>query len=250
MHRESDNIERAGLVAAVEQAADAIVITDADGKIQYVNPAFSAMTGYTGQEAIGQNPRLLKSGQQSAAFYGEMWNTIRSGQVWRGEVINRRKNGTLYHEEMQITPVQGANEEISSYIAIKRDVTARRAAEEAQRFLVAIVESSEDGIAAYTPEGIILTWNRGAEAIFGYSAGGSNREACIRAGGTAGPPGGFQQTGIAGEGDLPIRRCLPAQGWAEGSRSGYGFPYQKRGRRSGSDFRYPPRYLGAQEGRA
>ena len=94
-----------------------------------------------------------------------------SGRVWHGELINRRKDGTFYHEEMRITPVRDSNGEIVSYIAIKHDVTERRAAEEAQRFLAAIVESSEDAIVAYTPAGIILTWNRGAETIFGYTAG-------------------------------------------------------------------------------
>jgi PAS domain S-box-containing protein len=170
MCRASDTIERAGLVAAVEQAAHGIVITDTDGKIQYVNPAFTAMTGYSSEEAVGQDPRILKSGRQSAAAYQELWSTVKSGRVWHGELINRRKDGTFYTEEMRIAPVLGSNGEIVSYIAIKQDVTERRAAEEAQTFLAAIVESSEDAIISYTPAGIILTWNRGAEAILGYCA--------------------------------------------------------------------------------
>jgi PAS domain S-box-containing protein len=169
--RESGIIERASLVAAVDHAADGIVITDTNGKIQYVNPAFTAMTGYSSEEAVGQSPRILKSGRQPAAFYEEIWNTIRSGRVWNGDVINRRKDGTVYREEMRITPLQDSNGEVVSYIAIKHDVTGRRAAEEAQGFLAAIVESSEDAIAASTPAGVILTWNRGAEALFGYTAG-------------------------------------------------------------------------------
>jgi PAS domain S-box-containing protein len=169
--RASSSIECAGLVAAVEQAADGIVITGTDGKIQYVNPAFTAMTGYTSEEVVGQNPRILKSGCHSREFYEELWNTIRSGRLWHGDVINRRKDGTLYHEAMRISPVRGSNGEIRSYIAIKHDVTERRAAQETQHLLAAIVESSEDVIAAYTPAGIILTWNRGAEVVSGYSAG-------------------------------------------------------------------------------
>jgi PAS domain S-box-containing protein len=164
------DIEWAGLIAAVEQSADAIVISDTSGKIQYVNPAFTAMTGYSREEAAGQNPRILKSGRQSPEFYKEIWRTIASGQVWHGELINRRKDGTLYTEEMRITPVRNSNGEIVSYIAIKHDVTERRAGEEAKAFLATIVESSEDAIVAFTPAGIIRTWNRGAEAIFGHSA--------------------------------------------------------------------------------
>ena len=171
MRREIGIIEQAGLATAVEQSADGIVITDTKGNIQYVNPAFTAMTGYTSEEAVGQNPRILKSGRQPVALYEELWNTIRCGRVWHGEMINRRKDGTFYHEEMRITPVEDSHGEIFSYIAIKHDVTEQRAAEEAQRFLAAIVESSKDAIIPFTPEGIILTWNRGAEILFGYSAG-------------------------------------------------------------------------------
>jgi PAS domain S-box-containing protein len=168
--RESDIIERAGLVAAVEQAADGIVITDPDGKIQYVNPAFTAMTGYASEEAVGQHTRILKSGRQPATTYEELWKTIRSGRAWHGELINQRKDGTCYREEMRITPVRDLNGEVDGYIAIKHDVTGRRAAEEARAFLAAIVDGSEDAIIAYTPAGIILTWNRGAEVMFGHSA--------------------------------------------------------------------------------
>ncbi len=170
MRPETDMIDHSGLAAAVEQAVDGVVITDTNGNIQYVNPAFTAMTGYSREEAVGQNPRVLKSGCHPAAFYEELWKTIRSGRVWFGEVINRRKDGSFYTEEMRITPVQGANGEITSYIAIKHDVTEQRAAKEAKQMLAAIVESSEDAIMATTPEGVILAWNRGAEAVFGHAA--------------------------------------------------------------------------------
>ena len=100
------DLERAGLVAAVEQSADAIVICDCGGTIQYVNPAFTAMTGYSCEEAIGQNPRILKSGLQPAGIYKDLWDTVTSGGVWQGELINRRKDGSLYTEEMRIAPVR------------------------------------------------------------------------------------------------------------------------------------------------
>jgi PAS domain S-box-containing protein len=164
-------IERADLLlAAVEQAADSIIIADVGGNIQYVNPAFTAMTGYSREEAIGQNPRILKSGRHSAEFYQELWSALLAGRAWRGELINRRKDGTTYSQEMEITPVRASNGEIVSYMAIQHDVTERQASADAQRLLAAIVESSGDAIVACTPTGIILTWNRGAEASFGHSA--------------------------------------------------------------------------------
>src|SRR5579863_4712318 len=167
---ERHNIEGPGLIAAVEQAADGVVITDTDGKIQFVNPAFTVMTGYSSGEAVGRNPRILKSGQQSAAFYEQLWTTIRSGRVWRGELVNRRKDGSFYTEEMQVAPVKDAQGATTGYIAIKHDVTERREAEEAKRFLASIVEGSADAIIAGTLEGVILTWNHGAEVLFGYQA--------------------------------------------------------------------------------
>ena len=165
----SGALERSSLISAVEQAADAVVITDADGIIQYVNPAFTALTGYSQDEAVGQYPRILKSGRQTDSFYRELWSTIKAGRVWHGEVINRRKDGSFYTEEMQISPVHDGGE-IVSFIAIKRDVTARRAAEEAQRLLAAIVESSEDAILSVDLDGIVLTWNHAADKVYGYVA--------------------------------------------------------------------------------
>ncbi len=167
---ENDVIVRASVVAAVKRAADGIVITDPSGKIVFVNPAFTTITGYSLKEAVGQSPGILKSGRHSQPFYEQLWSTIRSGRTWCGEMINRRKDGSFYNQEVQITPVEDSDGEIISYIAIQRDVTARRAAEEARTLLAAIVESSEDAIVAYTPDGIILTWNHGAERVFGYAA--------------------------------------------------------------------------------
>ena len=162
-------IGREGLVTAVEQAANGIVITDAGGTIQYVNPAFTAMTGYRPEDAVGKHTRMLKSGRQEAGVYAELWRTILSGRIWDGELVNRRKDGTLYAEQMRISPVRSADGAITGFIAIKQDVTERRAAEEAQSLLAAIVESSEDAIVSCTCEGVILSWNRGACGLYGYS---------------------------------------------------------------------------------
>ncbi len=164
------DVERDGLIAAVEQSADAVVITDSVGTIQYVNPAFTALTGYARDEAIGQSPRLLKSGRESPAFYKNLWDTINAGRIWHDELVNRRKDGSLYTEDMRIAPVRNASGEITSYIAIKRDVTERRAAEEAKQFLASIVEGSDDAILATSPTGIVVSWNHGAQALVGYTA--------------------------------------------------------------------------------
>jgi PAS domain S-box-containing protein len=115
---------------ALESAANGIVITDADGTIRWVNPAFTKLTGYTAEEAIGKNPRLLKSGKQSPEFYAELWRVIKAGSVWRGEIVNRRKDGSHYDEEMTITPVHNGDGKISQFIAIKQDITERKKAEE------------------------------------------------------------------------------------------------------------------------
>jgi PAS domain S-box-containing protein len=164
-----NKIVHAGLHEAVEQAATGIVIADTDGNIQFVNPAFTAMTGYANEEVLGKNPRLFKSGKHPPAFYAELWSTIQSGNVWLGEVVNRRKDGSLYTEEMQVAPIRGPKDAITGYVAIKRDVTERQAAEQAKSLLAAIVASSEDGIGSATLDGAIVTWNRGAEDLLGYS---------------------------------------------------------------------------------
>jgi PAS domain S-box-containing protein len=170
VERQLAQIEKIDLIAAIAQTADAIVITDAYANIRYVNPAFTRITGYSSEEAIGKNPHILKSGVQDAAFYKNLWRTIRAGKVWRGELVNRRKDGSFYTEEGTITPLRDALGVPTGYIAIKQDVTQRRAGEDAKEFLASIVESSEDAIIGRTPDGIIVSWNRGAESLFGYRA--------------------------------------------------------------------------------
>jgi two-component system NtrC family sensor kinase len=116
--------------SALNAAANAIVITDPTGNVVWANPAFTALTGYAAVEVLGKNPRILKSGQHSPAFYQQMWETIDEGKVWQGELVNKRKDGSLYTEEMTITPVRNERGAIINFIAIKQDITARKAAEE------------------------------------------------------------------------------------------------------------------------
>ncbi len=145
---------------ALEAAANGIVITDIDGNIEWVNPAFAALTGFSQEEAIRHNPReLVRSGQHGTAYYRTMWQTILAGEVWRGELVNRRKDGTLYTEEQTITPVRDEQGVIRHFIGIKQDITARKEAEAEQARLLAQVQAQAEQMAQImdtVPEGVIL----------------------------------------------------------------------------------------------
>jgi PAS domain S-box-containing protein len=126
---------------ALNAAANAMIITDRAGLIQWSNPAFSELTGYTAAEAMGKNPRdLVKSDQHDEAFYRTLWDAIQSGQVWRGEMINRRKDRSLYTEEQTITPVRDGQRAITHFIAVKQDTTERNRIAEEVRHRVQLSE--------------------------------------------------------------------------------------------------------------
>jgi len=122
--------EHARLSRAIEQSAEAVMITDPAGTIVYVNPAFSQVTGYTREEAVGQNSRLLKSGKQDAAFYRQMWATLLRGEAWTGHITNRRKDGSLFEEDAAISPVRDASGRLVNYVAVKRDITHEKSLEQ------------------------------------------------------------------------------------------------------------------------
>lgn len=119
--------------AALNAAANAIVITDENSIIQWINPAFTAMTGYPAEEAVGQKISILRSGFQEPAFYENLWNTLAAGRVWQGELVNRRKDGSLYFEEQVITPVRDEHGRIFRYVSIKQDITPRKQIEEREK---------------------------------------------------------------------------------------------------------------------
>lgn len=150
--------------AAFEAAATGIVITDAAGIIRWANPAFCLMTGYEAADVIGQHTRLLKSGCQTTEFYRSLWETITAGRVWRGQLVNRRKDGSEYPEAMTITPVSGSDDAITHYIAIKEDVSERVAADRALRESEEInrvtFEQAAVGIAHVAPDGRFLRVNQ------------------------------------------------------------------------------------------
>jgi PAS domain S-box-containing protein len=121
------------LSAAVEQSPAAIVITDTSGTIEYVNPAFTRQTGYSREEAIGRNPRMLKSGHHAPEFYAEMYAALRRGEEFRADMLNRRADGELYWERAAISPVVDASGRTTHYLAVKEDITERKKAEKALR---------------------------------------------------------------------------------------------------------------------
>ncbi|MDK9700004.1 MAG: PAS domain S-box protein [bacterium] len=128
--RKHTEAERLRLFTAVEQISETVVIADAAGTIQYVNPYFEKATGYTRDEVIGNNPRFLKSGQHDQTYYQTLWSTLSSGNVWHGLLVNKRKDGTYFSEDATITPVLDVAGNITNYIAVKRDLTRERQLEE------------------------------------------------------------------------------------------------------------------------
>ena len=161
--------------AALETAANGIVITDRHGRIVWANPSISKMTYYTHDELIGQNPRIFKSGKHGEAYYQSIWEAITAGKTWQGEVINRRKDGSLYVEEMTITPVyNGSHNEITHYIAVKQDVTRRKQAEEAlqesENRYRDLVENQGEGAVIMDKEMRFEYVNLAAENILGVPA--------------------------------------------------------------------------------
>ena len=150
-------------------------ITDQNGIIQTVNEPFCQFSGYSRDELIGQSHSIMKSGQQGKEFWGRVWQTILSGEPWRGELCNRKKNGDLYWLDTVIAPIHGADGRIERFIALRSDITARREAEAARyrvsQLLTSVLNAaSEVSIIATDLNGVITVFNRGAERLLGYSA--------------------------------------------------------------------------------
>jgi PAS domain S-box-containing protein len=149
------------LDSALQSAANAIVITDCRGGVLWTNPAFTLLTGYTLEEVRGQKPSLLKSGIHDQSFYEGLWKTILAGQVWQSEMVNRRKDGSLFTEECTITPVRGETGAIEHFIAVKQDITARKQAETMLRWRTAFFEALVDS----NPDGILVVGNNGKKIL-------------------------------------------------------------------------------------
>ena len=159
------------LSQAVEHSPVSIVITDVKGKIEYVNPKFTSITGYSLEEALGQDPRILKTGGSNREEIRHLWHTILSGQTWRGEFCNRKKNGEIYWESASISPVFDENGKIVQFVAVKEDITEKREAQkqitEALEFTRAILETSPIAILIYRISGQCISANAAAGRLLG-----------------------------------------------------------------------------------
>lgn len=161
------------LMRAVEDFGSSVIITDQEGTIEYVNPWFTRITGYTYDEVVGLNPRILKSGQRTVEDYRKLWETVLSGQQWRGEILNRKKSGELFWEYVVISPVKNNNGEITHLVSTQEDITERKLSEESLRIWKRAIESSVNAILITdaTRTGNPITYvNPAFERITGYSA--------------------------------------------------------------------------------
>ncbi len=167
---DANTIELRQLSRAVEQSHSTIVITDLNGHIEFVNPAFSRTTGYTKEEALGKNPKIMKSGNQDSDFYKTLWTTLISGDVWQGELLNKHKNGTLYWESATISPIKDNNGKTTHYVAIKEDITASKQADltalEHRDQLVTFMETLPDAVILKDSEGHWLLTNEAGRKLF------------------------------------------------------------------------------------
>lgn len=154
---------------AVEQTDDSIFITDIKGVIEFVNPAFERLTGFSKNEVIGKTPRIIKSGRYDKKIYQVVWNTILSGKPYRAVFINKKKNGEFFYVDHSITALRDQKGNITHFVAVWKDITDRMKAEEERRRLATIVEFSNDAIFSKDINGIIESWNKAAEKMYGYT---------------------------------------------------------------------------------
>lgn len=168
LHEDEATIRK--LSQAVEQSPTSIVITSTEPAIEYANPQFFRSTGYTPQEVLGRNPRVLQSGQTAQSTYMAMWAALSAGQMWQGEFVNRRKDGSLYIESATVAPLIDAAGRTTHYMGIKQDITAQKVAEKALRLTASVVAQTHDGVMVCNAQRRIIDVNPAFTRITGYTA--------------------------------------------------------------------------------
>lgn len=162
------------LALAVEQSQASVMIVNQAGNIEYVNPKFSQLTGYSASEVVGRNPRLLQAGQMREQEYAGMWHTISSGAIWHGQFCNRKKNGDIFWEQASISPIMGPDGQITHYVAVKEDITEKRQEKAKWHQLMslqrAILEHAGHAIISTSANGVITSFNPSAERMLGWRA--------------------------------------------------------------------------------
>ncbi len=171
MRAQETSTSRARLLTqAVEQSGASVIITDRNGVIEYVNTAFTTITGYSREEAIGRNPGMLSANQTDSGVYADLWDMLKAGKTWRGELLNRRKNGEPYWDSVIITPVLGEQGDITNFVAVQEDVTERKKVEQTLLLNAHILSSVNEGIAVTDVQQKFCFVNPAFSAISGYSA--------------------------------------------------------------------------------
>ena len=163
------------ILAAVEQSPSIVMITDTDGNIEYINPHFTMITGYTREEVLGRNPSFLKSGTMRRDVYDELWSSLRQGKSWHGELCNRKKNGKIYWESAAFSAIKNEKGKVLHYMKVAEDITERKKSLEALQssyeFLEIIMNSAIDTMFVLDLRGDIIMANSRAEELTGYTGG-------------------------------------------------------------------------------
>jgi sigma-B regulation protein RsbU (phosphoserine phosphatase) len=158
------------LSQALKESPSIFMITDTKGNIEFVNPIFTQLTGYTNEEVIGQNPRFLKSNETTPEEYKRLWETITTGGRWKGELCNKKKNGELYWESASISSMKNSDGVITNLIKVAEDITERKHDEQLLRLQATIINQIHDSVVSTDLDGFVTSWNKGAERLFGYSS--------------------------------------------------------------------------------
>ncbi|PIQ26316.1 hypothetical protein COW36_15000 [bacterium (Candidatus Blackallbacteria) CG17_big_fil_post_rev_8_21_14_2_50_48_46] len=164
------NLPPHGLLKGLHVSGLPLLVTDTSGTIQYANPAFEKMTGYALTEILGKNPRIFQSGLTDQTIYQKLWEYLERGDLWQGELLNRKKNGQLYWEWAFIVPIKDAQGRSSHYLAVKQEITERKRLESEWRYQAILLNSLSDAVLSVDLEMTVLSWNQAAEQLYGWSS--------------------------------------------------------------------------------